>query len=263
VHREYRSLPIVNGADTTPEGRVRAIVSVFGIVDSYGTRILPGAFRESLARRLPVGVWAHDWTQPVARAVEARELGPGDPLLPESVRPYGGLYVDAQFNLDTQRGRDAFSDLANGIITEFSIGFSVDATAPAPDLPDVVDIAAATLYEFSPVVAGANPATSVIDIREAPTESPAPGNPPAGTLGHEAATVRDAARRLHERINALARLRATEGRDLNAVNCDRLTTVARDLRGLADEMDALARAHDTADPLVLLQLQARAIALEV
>ena len=82
------------------EGIVEAIVSVFGVVDHAKEVVLPGFFAESIARKLPAGVWSHDWTQPVAKTLEARELLPGDELLPESIRDNGGLYIKGQFNLE-------------------------------------------------------------------------------------------------------------------------------------------------------------------
>ena len=53
----------------------------------------------------------HDWNAPVAKTLEARELAPNDPLLPDNIRGLGGLYVKAKFNMNTQRGREAFSDI--------------------------------------------------------------------------------------------------------------------------------------------------------
>ena len=108
-----------------PQGIIEAVVSVFGNVDSAGERILPGAFTQSLIQKPPKGVWMHQWDQPIAKTIEARELLPGDPLLPDEIRLLGGLYIKGQFNLGTQRGRDAFSDVAFGVVDEFSIGYSV------------------------------------------------------------------------------------------------------------------------------------------
>jgi hypothetical protein len=50
---------------------------------------------------MPKGVWMHDWKTPVAKTLEAKELLPGDPLLPPVLKDNGGAYVKAQFNLGT------------------------------------------------------------------------------------------------------------------------------------------------------------------
>ena len=145
------------------EGICEMIVSVFSNVDGANERIMPKAFVDSLATKLPKGVWAHDWTVPVAKTLEAKELLPGDPTLPEDIRALGGLYVKGQFNLDTQRGREAFSDLAFGSIDEFSIGYLVEKSNVARD--GVRDLTKLRLYEWSPVLVGCNDQTSLIGTK--------------------------------------------------------------------------------------------------
>lgn len=148
-----------------PQGVVEAVVSVFGNVDSAGERILPGAFTQSLIQKLPKGVWMHQWDQPIAKTIEARELLPGDPLLPEEIRLLGGLYIKAQFNLNTQRGKDAFSDVAFGIVDEFSIGYSVTKQSANKEM-GCVDLLELKLYEWSPVLIGCNPATQLVSAKD-------------------------------------------------------------------------------------------------
>lgn len=144
-------------------GTIEAIVSVFGNVDAAKERVVPGAFAKSIARKLPKGVWAHDWTQPVAKTIEALELLPGDALLPDPLKDNGGLYIKAQFNLDTQRGKDAFSDIAFGTIDEFSFGYAVLDSEKATD--GAVDLKEIEIFEWSPVLVGCNPATALISAK--------------------------------------------------------------------------------------------------
>lgn len=167
------------------EGVLEAIVSVFDVVDHAGERIKPGAFARSLERGLPYGVWMHDWSAPVAKTLEARELLAGDPLLPAELAGLGGLYVKAQFNLETQRGREAFSDVAGGYVDQFSIGYWVVADRKAPD--GVRDLLEVELAEWSPVLVGCNPATMPLSAKsategmpESATESPGPEAPRRG-----------------------------------------------------------------------------------
>lgn len=148
-----------------PQGIIEAVVSVFGNVDSAGERILPGAFTQSLIQKSPKGVWMHQWDQPIAKTIEARELLPGDPLLPEEIRLLGGLYIKGQFNLGTQRGRDAFSDVVFGVVDEFSIGYSVTKQSANKEM-GCVDLLELKLYEWSPVLIGCNPATQLVSAKD-------------------------------------------------------------------------------------------------
>jgi HK97 family phage prohead protease len=149
-----------------PQGLVECYVSVFNVIDRAGERILPGFFEESLKHKLPVGCWSHDWSQPVAKTLVCEERLAGDRRLPSEIRRYGGLYVKAQFNLGTTRGADAFSDLQFGTFSEFSIGYSVQRTRWNPT-DGCLDLVEGELFEWSPVLAGCNPATVLVDAKAA------------------------------------------------------------------------------------------------
>ena len=140
-------------SDGQEEGIIEAYVSVFNVVDSYGDVIERGAFIESLERKLPKGVWMHNWDQPIAKTLEAKEDA-------------HGLFIRGQFNLDTQRGREAFSDLKFGTTDEFSIGFYIE-DGDLDDEAGVFRIKKVRLVEWSPVLAGANPDTELISVKSA------------------------------------------------------------------------------------------------
>jgi HK97 family phage prohead protease len=149
------------------EGIVEAYVSGIGNKDSVGDIIEPGAFVASLKRRTPKGVWSHNWDIPVSRTLEIYEVAAGDSRLPIKMKTagIGGLYVRTQFNLETQRGRDAFSDVKFfGEEAEWSIGYMVldseyDREAKATRLKEI------ELYEYSPVLFGANSLTSTVSVK--------------------------------------------------------------------------------------------------
>jgi HK97 family phage prohead protease len=122
---EHKSFPIQDLKADSETGILEAIVSVFNNVDSGKEIVRPGFFTKSIEKKLPKGVWMHKWDQPIARTLEAKELLPGDPMLPEKLMHLGGTYIKGQFNLDTQRGKEAFSDIKFGIVDEFSIGYRV------------------------------------------------------------------------------------------------------------------------------------------
>lgn len=144
------TLKIVETKADDEKGIIEAYVSIFDNVDLVGDIIKRGAFAESLAKKLPKGVWGHDWNVPVAKTLEARE-------------DEKGLYIKAQFNLDTQRGQEAYSDIKFGIIDEFSIGFRVLDDEWTED--NIRVITKARLYEWSPVLVGANPDTELISVK--------------------------------------------------------------------------------------------------
>lgn len=212
------------------EGIIEAIASVFGVVDSYGERVVPGAFAKSLSKKLPKGVWMHDWAQPVARTIEAYELAPGDTRLPESIREFGGLYVKGKFNLKTQRGREAFSDVQEGIIDEFSIGYWLIASERAED--NVLDLTEIDLAEWSPVLRGANPATELVNVRAAHGGAPHTDfrEPQSGLrLCEHAAQVRESVEALIERAQDVAAKRQAKGKARPLGD-----STTRELRALAD-----------------------------
>ena len=157
--------------ESNGQGIVEAVVAVFNNVDHGNERILPGFFAQSIASkrneqgRLRIkGVWSHDWFTPVAITQDARELPPGDALLPERIRSLGGLWVRGQFNLDTQRGREAYSDLKFGTIDEFSVGIRIKK-ALYNEETDVVDLIDGEWLEWSPVLLGMNPETAVMAVK--------------------------------------------------------------------------------------------------
>lgn len=148
-------------------GIVEAYVAGIGNKDSVGDIIQPGAFIESLGKRMPKGVWSHNWDLPIAKTLEIYEVSPGDPRLPVKMasRGVGGLYVKTQFNLETQRGRDAYSDVKFfGDESEWSIGYAENETEYSKELGANL-LHKIDLYEYSPVLFGANPLTSTVGIK--------------------------------------------------------------------------------------------------
>lgn len=135
--------------DEEEEGIIEAYVSVFENVDLGGEVIKRGAFEESLKTKLPKGVWAHNWDEPIAKTLEAREDA-------------HGLYIKGKLILSVQKAKEAYELMKEGVIDEFSIGYRV--------LEDeIIDgiryLKKVKLYEWSPVLAGMNPATELIGIK--------------------------------------------------------------------------------------------------
>jgi HK97 family phage prohead protease len=149
------------------QGVVECFVAGIGNKDSVGDIIVPGAFTESLKRRKPRVVWGHNWNEPIGKVLEMYEVPPSDPRLPIKMRAagIGGLYAKVQFNLKSERGRQAFADVAFfGEEQEWSIGYkTLDADFDPQRQANVLK--KVELYEASPVLHGANQLTGTISIK--------------------------------------------------------------------------------------------------
>ena len=133
---ERKNLSVETKILDVDEGVVQMVVSATNIKDYVDDIIEPGAYAETLTTRNPKGVYQHDMTRPVAKTMHAEELMPGDPRLPAKLLSVnaGGLMITAQFNLNTQRGKEAFEDIKfYGDEQEYSIGFIVPAGASRMD----------------------------------------------------------------------------------------------------------------------------------
>lgn len=158
------------------EGVVETLVSVTGVVDNVKDVILPGSYEKSLKTRTPKGVWSHTWDKPISRTVEVKELLPGDERLPDTLpngNPWpaeaGALYVKTQFNLETQRGREAYSDVVFfGDEQEWSIGYQVPVGGAKVDSKTGQrHISHLELYEYSPVLFGAMSSARTQNVKDA------------------------------------------------------------------------------------------------
>ena len=166
------------------QGIVECFVAAIGNKDSVGDVIVSGAFTESLKRRKPRVVWGHNWNDPIGKVLEIYEVPANDPRIPPKMRlaGVGGLYARVQFNLATEKGREAFASVAFfGQEQEWSIGYKTlqatfDPTMQANVLREV------ELYEVSPVLHGANQLTATLSVKSGETsEKCGPGGMP-GTM---------------------------------------------------------------------------------
>lgn len=101
--------------DVSEEGTFEGYGSIFGNVDSYGEKVAPGAFGESLARHQregtkPLMLWQHRSDEPIGVWEDLAEDGKG-------------LKGTGRFVLETARGREAYALLKAGAIRGLSIGY--------------------------------------------------------------------------------------------------------------------------------------------
>ena len=180
------------------QGVVECFVAGIGNKDSVGDIIVPGAFTDSLKRRKPRVVWGHNWNEPIGKVLEMYEVPPSDPRLPMKMRAagIGGLYAKVQFNLKSERGRQAFADVAFfGEEQEWSIGYkTLDADFDPQRQANVLK--KVELYEASPVLHGANQLTGTISIKSFE------GNDSKGHMRDENGNITEAGRSLLARFMA-------------------------------------------------------------
>lgn len=141
-------------------GEFEALVATYD-VDSVGDRIVPGAFKETLAEweakgdPIPV-IWSHMSHDPdahIGHVLEAKET-------PE------GLWVKAQLDLEHSKAQQVYRLLKGRRVTQFSFAYEVLEAAPAKvDGNDVLDLHKLKLYEVGPTLVGANQATDLVAVK--------------------------------------------------------------------------------------------------
>jgi len=154
------------------EGLVEAYCSVFNNVDYAGEVIRPGFFADTIAeaaltqgKELPPIFWSHNaYDQPIGITKEAEEVLPYDARLPASIQQLGGLRVLGQFNLETQAGREAFSNIKMGALRKYSIGYYVIEDKYNRET-GVVELLKGDWLEWSPVNFAANDATLTVGAK--------------------------------------------------------------------------------------------------
>jgi HK97 family phage prohead protease len=127
--------------------------SVFDEVDSYGDRIVKGAFAETLTKRNPKMLWQHRMDQPI---------GVWDTVVEDSK----GLRMTGRL-ADTMRGREARELVKMGAMDGLSIGYRTSADEMEGDIRILKAI---DLYEVSFVTIPAAASATVTGIKSEMTE---------------------------------------------------------------------------------------------
>jgi len=166
---------LISADETT--GEVVAIVGVTGIVDHVNDLIEVGAYRDTLAKRRPKVCWAHDWEKPVGRVPRIEEWTPGDARFAKVAatldgKPWpaeaGALVAAMQFNMKSERGREAFLAVEFYSETgecEWSIGWQPIPSKTARRKDGVRVCKSVELFEVSPVLFGAAPLTRTLQVK--------------------------------------------------------------------------------------------------
>jgi uncharacterized protein len=210
---ERKSFDSKAAIEDAEQGIVHAVVSVFGNVDFANEVVVKGAFANALANakskgKYPPGVWSHDWSLPVAKTLDMWE-------------EEDGLHVIGKFNMGTQRGRETFSDIKEGIITEYSFGYRVLRDEQKDGSRHLLEL---DIHEWSPVLVGCNPATYTVGVKD---------NPHAGmTLDDQVESVLAANSNLINRLSELKELRQKEGRVLSGSRREQAKSLLGQLENL-------------------------------
>lgn len=138
------------------DGTFTGYGSVFGVVDSYGEIVAPGAFLESLAAHkakgtMPALLWQHRSSEP---------LGVFTAMEEDSI----GLKVSGQIALKTQRGAEAYELLKMKAISGLSIGF-IPRDESRDKATGITTLKKVDLWETSLVTFPANDAARVQGVK--------------------------------------------------------------------------------------------------
>lgn len=140
------------------EGAFEGYGNVFGVVDSYAERVMPGAFEQTIkehkeAGTMPAMLWQHRTDSPIGVWTSMEEDD-------------HGLKMTGQLCLETQLGKESHALLKAGAIKGLSIGFSLyDGGAKYNGEDEVLELYGIKLWETSVVTFPANELSEVTDIR--------------------------------------------------------------------------------------------------
>lgn len=142
------------------DGTFTGYGSVFGVEDSYGDVVEPGAFKVSLdfwktKGKLPALLWQHRSDTPIGvwKAMSEDEHG---------------LLVEGELALKTQQGAEAYELLKLGAISGLSIGYSVPPAGGVWEpKSETFRLTQVDLWETSLVTFPANEAAQVETVKAA------------------------------------------------------------------------------------------------
>lgn len=143
-------------------GIFEGYASVFGNVDSYGDKVIKGAFSKSLAKSFPndgAGIpcyWSHRMDDP--------EFILGKTI--SAVEDEHGLKVRVSLDLDNPKAAAAYRALKAGAVNQMSFAYEVVDSHFVPG-DGVNELRELNIFEVSVVQIGANTATSIDMVKSA------------------------------------------------------------------------------------------------
>tara|TARA_B100000745_G_C20117907_1_gene382706 strand:- start:485 stop:1174 length:690 start_codon:yes stop_codon:yes gene_type:complete len=161
VRKDYKSLTDIKVLDETL-GLVEADVNTMGLIDADNDVIRPTAFNKSILNNLPIPVLIqHDQSAVVGKVVSASVVAVDD--------KEHRLRALMQMNLQTEGGRDAFSNIKGQYYGQYSVGFNMPNDGASVERDEsgknVRMINNLDWVETSLVVRGASPNTQTISAK--------------------------------------------------------------------------------------------------
>lgn len=139
-------------------GEFSGYLSVFFNTDSYKDIVEPGAFQKTIndargrgGKYLFPVLWQHDPSEPIGGFLEMKE-------------DRKGLWVHGQLDMDTEKGRRAYSGLKMGYLDGLSIGYDTIKQKYAGEIRHLLEV---RMWEGSIVTFPANPETRVASVKTA------------------------------------------------------------------------------------------------
>jgi HK97 family phage prohead protease len=135
--------------------KVKAVVAVFNNVDLDNDIIIPEAVTKTILERGPQGknlIW---------HLVDHEANLKSSVGKPESIYVQGNELIAITPIVDTELGEDYLKMCNEGIINQFSIGFSTVKSVMKDDVRVIQEL---KLYEYSAVLWGANPETRMVGM---------------------------------------------------------------------------------------------------
>ena len=173
--------------DGLDEGQFRALVSVFGNVDAYGDKVMPGAFSKTLTDWGELGdpipiYWSHQMADP--------DMNIGYVLSAEETEH--GLEVLGQLDVaeGSPKAIQAHRLMKGRRVSQFSFAYDV---LDQEEVDGVNELRELKLYEVGPTPIGANDQTELLAVKHAGVKVGRTISAKNETTLREAATALDAA----------------------------------------------------------------------
>jgi len=237
-HRQWRKKGVQNmerkqfsGIELKDDksGSFTAKIASLKVIDSDGDVTLPGAFPDGKT----ILISAYDHTS----------WGGALPVGKGTVRESGDdVFVDGEFNLDTETGREHYKTLKFAPeLSEWSYGFTVkDFESDAEFEGNRVSriLKALDVFEASPVLRGAGVGTGLVTIK----------NDKRMTLEMQASEAHTAVDDLLARVKSLTDLRREQGRKpMSDLNIERLKSIGIAITSTLGEIDELIQSATPPD----------------
>jgi HK97 family phage prohead protease len=160
--------------DGASDGIVEMIVSTYG-VDSWGDRVMPGAFADTLAAWKAKGdpipfIWSHRSEDPdmhVGVVLDAAERDADPATSPPSP---AGLWVKAQLDMDAPKAAQVFRLLKARRVTQASFAYDILDSATVKENGDTInELRKLQLFEVGPTLIGMQQETELLNVKDAKT----------------------------------------------------------------------------------------------